>query len=254
MIWRIERRNIIERFLTATFAKLSGLSIPFIIQTLTIYFQDSSKSFKTGVYWSLLLLLAGLCYIIIFNYAFVSGGRAISSIRAYLILMIYDKSLKLSVSSSTASSPTASKKSKSKKETTMGQKLNYVASDTRSIAYFFGWIPIMMANFVLAIAVVIFLYVEVGFAAFAGWSFMILVGGPCQYIVGRKITRATRKYLGASDVRVKFITELLQGIKVTKMYAWEYPLMDKVSIYRTEEAKRLMIRVKYMALMSMMKL
>eukprot|EP01083_Nonionella_stella_P072306 194855_1 len=245
IVWQIEKRNIIERFIMATIAKLSGLCIPFLISALTVFFKDDTIPFKTGVYYSIGLCLVGLSYTIIFNYAFVSGGRAISSVRSYIILMIYDKSLKMSVIDDTKASQRVA-------QATTGQRITMVAADSQSIAFFIGWVPIMFGNLVLAIAVVIVLYYEVGPAAFAGWLFMVVVGGPCQYIVGGKIARATRKYLGASDKRVKFISELIQGIRVTKMYSWEHPLMDQVGTYRDEEAKRLMIRVKYMALMTMM--
>ena len=246
MVWKLEKRNIMERFFMSTVAKLSGLAIPLLISSLTTYFEDETSTFELGVYYSLLLLASGVFYVLVFNYAFASAGRGLASVKAYLILMIYDKSLKMSLSSSsppTKSKPGSTGTSLNPKQTTMGQKMTMVAADTRSIAYFIGYAPTMLANAVLAVAVVIFLYFEIGPAAFAGWSFMVVVGGPCQYIVGKKIMNATRKYLGASDVRVKFITELVQGIRVTKMYSWEYPLMDKVGIYRTEEAKRLMIRV-----------
>ena len=42
MVWNIENRNILERLTMATIAKLSGLSVSFLIRSLTTYFQDDT--------------------------------------------------------------------------------------------------------------------------------------------------------------------------------------------------------------------
>merc|ERR1712130_792724 len=84
-----------------------------------------------------------------------------------------------------------------------------------------------------------------------GWMFVLLVSFPIQSVVGGKIMSAWKAYIGESDKRVKFIDEIIKGIKVTKMYAWERALMDQILTYRQDEMKHLLVRIKFISIMSM---
>lgn len=127
-----------------------------------------------------------------------------------------------------------------------GKKMNMISHDSEMIAMGLGIGAVLLPNLVFIIVVGIAMCLVIGVAAIPGWLFMVLLSGPAQMILGRKIARARKKFLIAADSRVKFINELIQGIKITKLYAWELPLMEKVEFYRKEELKRLFIRVKYL--------
>ena len=44
-----------------------------------------------------------------------------------------------------------------------------------------------------------------------------------------------RKSLQFGDERVKFLTEMLNGIRIVKYYAWEMPLKQKLTEIRENE-------------------
>ena len=73
---------------------------------------------------------------------------------------------------------------------------------------------------------------------------------PIQGKMGQKIGKTKRKMMQAADNRVKFINEILQGIRVVKLYAWELPLLREVAKLRGEELKRLLLKTKYFAVLS----
>ena len=81
-----------------------------------------------------------------------------------------------------------------------------------------------------------FLFDLVGYSALAGLAvFFILVpvniyGGK----VGRKIQMRQMK---AKDGRILLMNEILQGMRVLKLYAWEKPFMGKINDSRGEEIK-----------------
>ena len=104
----------------------------------------------------------------------------------------------------------------------------------------------------LVVVVCVFLHTEVGTAAFGGWLFLLIVSGPMQGWVGKVIQKASKAYITQSDFRVKFIGEMLRGIKVTKMYAWEKALMEQVSNFRDKEMVQLLLKVKFMSIMTML--
>merc|ERR1712187_350676 len=63
---------------------------------------------------------------------------------------------------------------------------------------------------------------------------------------------ASKSYIYESDSRVKFIGELIRGIRVTKMYSWERALMDEILNYRRKEMVQLLIKIKFISIMSML--
>merc|ERR1712228_143384 len=82
--------------------------------------------------------------------------------------------------------------------------------------------------------------------------FMVVISFPIQSVLGTKIMTAWKAYIGKSDGRVKFIDELIKGIKVTKMYSWERALMNQVLNYRKEEMVKLLERIKFNSILAMM--
>ena len=49
-----------------------------------------------------------------------------------------------------------------------------------------------------------------------------------------------QKSLGFSDERVKFLSEMLNGIRIVKYYAWEMPLKNKLTSFRQKELSYLL--------------
>lgn len=81
-----------------------------------------------------------------------------------------------------------------------------------------------------------FLYALVGPSAFAGLGVMVLMG-PLNALVARKTRDFQKAIMELKDKRIKLLNELLQGIKVLKLYAWERPFAGFVSDVRDKEVK-----------------
>ena len=85
---------------------------------------------------------------------------------------------------------------------------------------------------------IINLYRELGVAALIG-SIGLVMLIPLN-LVGRKIVaKLETKQLAAKDARLKLMSEILNGIKVLKLYAWELPFMKKIKEIRKKEIKLL---------------
>ena len=93
-----------------------------------------------------------------------------------------------------------------------------MGSDTRMIAWALSSMHFFFANLVLIVIICVLLFYEIGYAAFIGWFFFVCITGPIQAWIGKMIHKASKRYIASSDVRVKFIGELIRGIQVTKMY------------------------------------
>lgn len=65
-----------------------------------------------------------------------------------------------------------------------------------------------------------FIYREIKLAGVLGLAFMLSFI-PLQAWVGKKAASYRMKATKRTDIRVKFMNEIIQGIQVIKMYCWE---------------------------------
>ena len=62
---------------------------------------------------------------------------------------------------------------------------------------------------------------------------------PINMKVGKKLFATRRALIAKTDKRVKMTTEVLQGIKAIKLYAWEEPYLKRVGDLRDEELRQI---------------
>lgn len=80
------------------------------------------------------------------------------------------------------------------------------------------------------------MYREIGLAAVIGVSFMLSFI-PLQAWVAKKAAYYRQKTAERTDARVKLMNEIIQGIQVIKMYAWEKSFARIVADVRLKEVK-----------------
>ncbi|XP_022411341.1 ATP-binding cassette sub-family C member 8 isoform X8 [Delphinapterus leucas] len=81
---------------------------------------------------------------------------------------------------------------------------------------------------------VILLYYILGISALIGAAVIILLA-PVQYFVATKLSQAQRSTLEYSNERLKQTNEMLRGIKLLKLYAWENIFRTRVEMTRKKE-------------------
>ncbi|KAI4537674.1 hypothetical protein MG293_012537 [Ovis ammon polii] len=139
-------------------------------------------------------------------------------------------------------------------EMTAGQICNLVAIDTNQLMWFFFLCPNLWAMPVQVslfsnsvkyqldkqqtaqkiIVGVILLYYILGISALIGAA-VIIVLAPVQYFVATKLSQAQRSTLEYSNERLKQTNEMLRGIKLLKLYAWENIFRTRVEMTRKKE-------------------
>ncbi|XP_058544372.1 ATP-binding cassette sub-family C member 8 isoform X5 [Neofelis nebulosa] len=117
---------------------------------------------------------------------------------------------------------------------TAGQICNLVAIDTNQLMWFFFLCPNLWAMPVQIIVGVILLYYILGVSALIGAAVIILLA-PVQYFVATKLSQAQRSTLEYSNERLKQTNEMLRGIKLLKLYAWENIFCTRVEMTRRKE-------------------
>uniref|UniRef100_A0A803XU95 ATP binding cassette subfamily C member 8 n=1 Tax=Meleagris gallopavo TaxID=9103 RepID=A0A803XU95_MELGA len=144
------------------------------------------------------------------------------NLRGAIQTKIYNKIMQLSTSNMSMG------------EMTAGQICNLVAIDTNQLMWFFFLCPNLWAMPVQIIVGVLLLYYLLGISALIGAA-VIIVLAPVQYFVATKLSQAQRSTLEYSNERLKKTNEMLRGIKLLKLYAWEHIFHSSVEETRQKE-------------------
>eukprot|EP00494_Astrolonche_serrata_P025000 UN25260 len=147
------------------------------------------------------------------------------NVRSAIANALYDKTLKMT--------PTARQKH------TAGQIMNLVTTDCQKLRDFIPyWWMLLSAPF-QAIVCFVLLYKELGYAVFIGMGGTILLVIPPNIYFVRRIRMAQKERQVQKDKRLNLMQEVLDSIKILKLYAWEYSWQDKVKHLRELEVAQL---------------
>ncbi|XP_062546109.1 multidrug resistance-associated protein 1 isoform X12 [Armigeres subalbatus] len=192
------------------------------ILRLIINFVGSDEPLWKGIFYALLLfVVAGTQTLFLaqyFNRMFFVGLR----IRTALISAIYRKALIISNSA--------------RKGSTVGEIVNLMAVDAQRFMDLTTYIN-MLWSAPLQIALALFFLWEIlGPSVLAGLAVMIILI-PVNGVIANKIKTLQIKQMKNKDERVKLMNEVLSGIKVLKLYAWEPSFEQQILRIRDKEVK-----------------
>ncbi|CAH1406918.1 unnamed protein product [Nezara viridula] len=212
-------------FMFATFLQIIEVFLGFVSPELLkriINFVSSDEPMWRGYFYAVMMLFIGIVMPLLHgNYSLtllIVGLRT----RTALISTIYRKSLKLS--------------NAARKETTLGEIVNLMAVDSQSIMGSLTYINyLFLAPLQIGLALY-FLWQQLGPCVLAGLAVMLIMIPMNSFIVN-KTKDLQQKQMKNKDERVKMINEVLSGMKVLKLYAWEPSFLDRVLRIRDKETK-----------------
>uniref|UniRef100_A0A667YVT7 ATP-binding cassette, sub-family C (CFTR/MRP), member 9 n=1 Tax=Myripristis murdjan TaxID=586833 RepID=A0A667YVT7_9TELE len=187
-----------------------------------VYFMSSTELLQNASVLAVLLFLA-----LVLQRTFLQASYYVTietgiNLRGALLAMIYNKILRLSTSNMSMG------------EMTLGQINNLVAIETNQLMWFLFLCPNLWAMPVQIVMGVILLYYLLGYSALIGASVIVLLA-PVQYLIATKLADTQKNTLDHSTDRLKKTTEILKGIKLLKLYAWENIFCDSVEETRGKE-------------------
>ncbi|KAF7652930.1 hypothetical protein LDENG_00089660 [Lucifuga dentata] len=187
-----------------------------------VYFMSSTELLQHTPVLAVLLFLA-----LILQRTFLQASYYVTietgiNLRGALLAMIYNKILRLSTSNMSMG------------EMTLGQINNLVAIETNQLMWFLFLCPNLWAMPVQIVMGVILLYYLLGWSALVGASVIVLLA-PVQYLIATKLADTQKSTLEHSTDRLKKTSEILKGIKLLKLYAWENIFCDSVEETRGKE-------------------
>ncbi|XP_044537744.1 ATP-binding cassette sub-family C member 8 [Gracilinanus agilis] len=192
------------------------------IKFFGVYFVSSEEFLANAYVLAVLLFLALLLQRTFLQASYYVAIETGINLRGAIQTKIYNKIMHLSTSNLSMG------------EMTAGQICNLVAIDTNQLMWFFFLCPNLWAMPAQIIVGVILLYYLLGVSALIGAA-VIIVLAPIQYFVATKLSQAQRSTLEYSNERLKKTNEMLRGIKLLKLYAWENIFRAQVEMTRRKE-------------------
>ncbi|XP_065902754.1 ATP-binding cassette sub-family C member 4-like isoform X2 [Dysidea avara] len=153
---------------------------------------------------------------------FYLSGTAGMKFRVLLTAAIYEKILHLSHSTIG--------------QLSIGHIVNLATNDVQRFDQALEFIHMWWIFPLSAPLAVYLLWSEVGPSCLVGFGIMFLQP-PLQYILARLYTRMWLKAAKVTDNRVRVMNEIIGGMRLIKMYAWEWAFHEYVKMIRRKESK-----------------
>ncbi|XP_039304714.1 ATP-binding cassette sub-family C member Sur isoform X2 [Solenopsis invicta] len=163
-------------------------------------------------------------------------------LRTALQALIYDKALRLS-SWSISEEEKPSNKDKEQQchqqAANVGTLTNLMAEDAYNVMNFFWIVHYIWAVPLKIIAIIFLLYLKLGISAIIGVTCCALIVTPMQLFLGKRMSENSKSIAEKSDARLRLLNEILQGIRLIKLRAWENLFEDRICKTREQELKLL---------------
>ncbi|KAL5244983.1 hypothetical protein ACI65C_012393 [Semiaphis heraclei] len=195
---------------------------PQVLRHLISFVRNSNEPLWRGYFYIFLMMVTAILQTLIlsqyFHRMFLVGMR----VRTALTSAIYRKALRIS--------------NTARKSFTTGEIVNLMAVDAHRFIDVITYLNLVWsAPFQIALAVY-FLWQLLGPSALAG-LFLMIVLIPINSAVATKSKNLQVIQMKNKDDRAKLMNEILSGIKVLKLYAWEPSFEQKVLDIRGKEIK-----------------
>ncbi|XP_058536855.1 multidrug resistance-associated protein 1 isoform X1 [Ochotona princeps] len=195
---------------------------PEILKLLIKFVNDSEAPDWQGYFYTALLFISTCLQTLVlhqyFHICFVSGMR----IKTAVVGAVYRKALVITNSA--------------RKSSTVGEIVNLMSVDAQRFMDLATYINMVWSAPLQVILALYLLWLNLGPSVLAGVAVMILMV-PFNAVIAMKTKTYQVAHMKSKDNRIKLMNEILNGIKVLKLYAWELAFKDKVMDIRQEELK-----------------
>nr|XP_044603416.1 multidrug resistance-associated protein 1 [Equus asinus] len=195
---------------------------PEILKLLINFVNDQQAPDWQGYFYTALLFISACLQTLVlhqyFHICFVSGMR----VKTAVIGAVYRKALVITNSA--------------RKSSTVGEIVNLMSVDAQRFMDLATYLNMVWSAPLQVILALYLLWLNLGPSVLAGVAVMILMV-PVNAVMAMKTKTYQVAHMKSKDNRIKLMNEILNGIKVLKLYAWELAFKDKVLAIRQEELK-----------------
>ncbi|XP_027741237.1 multidrug resistance-associated protein 1 isoform X5 [Empidonax traillii] len=193
---------------------------PEILKLLLNFVNDKTAPDWQGYFYTVLLFVCACLQTLIlhqyFHICFVTGMR----LKTAIVGVIYRKALVITNSA--------------RKTSTVGEIVNLMSVDAQRFMDLATYINMIWSAPLQVILALYLLWQNLGPSVLAGVAVMILLV-PINAVMAMKTKTYQVAQMKSKDNRIKLMNEILNGIKVLKLYAWELAFREKVLEIRQKE-------------------
>uniref|UniRef100_A0A8B9S014 Uncharacterized protein n=1 Tax=Accipiter nisus TaxID=211598 RepID=A0A8B9S014_9AVES len=196
---------------------------PQLLKLLIAFVSDEESFAWQGYLYAILLFLTALIQSLCLQQYFSLCFQLGINVRASLIAAIYKK-----VGMALAT----------RKESTVGETVNLMSADAQRFMDTANFVHQLWSSPLQIILSIVFLWRELGPSVLAGIAVIVLLIPINGFLVAKAKTIQVRN-MKNKDERMKTMNEILNGIKILKLFAWEPSFEKRVNEVRARELKDL---------------
>uniref|UniRef100_A0A1I8JUL1 Uncharacterized protein n=1 Tax=Anopheles funestus TaxID=62324 RepID=A0A1I8JUL1_ANOFN len=180
--------------------------------------QDISKD--EAYYYATGIILCSLVPVAIFHHFILYIFQIGMKIRVACCSLLYKKALRITKAAGT--------------DGMTGQVINLMSNDVAKFDTATGFVHDIWKGLIELLVLGYFIYRQIGISGLFGIAFLLSFI-PLQAWLGKKAALYRLKTANRTDRRIQFMNEIIQGIQVIKMYAWEDSFSRMVDRIRRKE-------------------
>ncbi|KAL5011003.1 hypothetical protein ScPMuIL_013308 [Solemya velum] len=197
---------------------------PVLLRLMIQFTNDVAVETWKGYLLAFCFLIVIFVQSLFYHQLFHLGQTLALRVRASLIAAIFKKAISLT--------------NQARKESTTGTIMNLMSVDCNHILETVPYLWVLWSSPIQIGVALYFLYATIGPSMFSGFG-VIIVFVPINSVCMVMIQTLQKQVMKHKDKRIKMLTEVLNGIKILKLYAWEMSFGDRVLAVRNIELKTL---------------
>ncbi|XP_069971116.1 ATP-binding cassette sub-family C member 3 [Penaeus vannamei] len=223
-LWRMFGKPFILLGAIYLLAEGSRFVTPQFLSLVITFMADEQQPPWHGYLYAVSLFLSCIVSTLLRNKFYFKITVLSVRIRSIIMSAVYRKALSLSGAA--------------RRDSTLGEIVNLMAVDAQCIGETAILLWSLFGAPAIILATMVFLWEELGVSVLAGVAVLFLIVPLNSYLSNRmkSLLFAALKF---RDQRVKMVSEIISGIKVLKLYAWEGSFANKVKEVRNEEIRLL---------------
>uniref|UniRef100_A0A8C9PWW0 Multidrug resistance-associated protein 1-like n=1 Tax=Spermophilus dauricus TaxID=99837 RepID=A0A8C9PWW0_SPEDA len=219
-LWNTFKSSLIQVALFKMFADILSFTSPIIMKQMIIFCEHTPDSSWTGYGYAVALFSVAFSQTLILQQYQRFSLLTSAKIKTAVTGLIYKKALHLS--------------NVSHKKFSTGEIINLMSADAQQLMDLTANLSVLWSAPFQILMAVFLLWQELGPAVLAGVAVLFLVL-PINAFVAIRIKKLKKNQTKNKDTQIKLLKEILHGIKILKLYAWEPAYKNKIIKIRDQE-------------------
>ncbi|XP_021527629.2 multidrug resistance-associated protein 1-like isoform X1 [Aotus nancymaae] len=219
-LWNTFKSVLIQVALFKVFADILSFTSPLIMKQMIIFCEHSSDFGWNGYGYAMALFVVVFSQTLILQQYQRFNMLTSAKVKTAVNGLIYKKTLLLS--------------NVSRQKFSTGEVINLMSADAQQLMDMTSNLNLLWSAPFQILMVISLLWQELGPAVLAGVAVLVFVI-PINALAATKIKKLKKSQRRIKDKQIKLLKEILHGIKILKLYAWEPSYKNKITKIRDQE-------------------